>query len=202
MVVASSDKAYGDAPELPYFETHRLDGKSPYDVSKVCTDLLAQTYHQHYGLPVCIVRCGNIFGGGDLNWNRLIPGTIRACHYGEPIVIRSDGTLVRDYIYVRDVVESYLAIAAAMDQPGIPGQAFNVSNATPMTVSDVAERLCAAMNRPYAPQVLGGAQDEIRAQYLDSNKIRTMVGWTPRFTFDAALAETIEWYRRQQANDV
>ena len=195
MVVASSDKAYGDTPDLPYRETHRLEGKTPYDVSKVCTDLLSQTYHQHYGLPVCIVRCGNIFGGGDLNWNRLIPGTIRACHFGEPVLIRSDGSLVRDYIYVRDVVESYLAIGAAIDLPAVRGQAFNVSNETKLTVNEVAQRICTALHQPYTPQVLGGAQDEIQAQYLDSQKIRDLVRWKPQWTFDSALAETIGWYQ-------
>jgi len=194
-VVASSDKAYGESEDLPYREDHRLEGRTPYDVSKVCTDLLAQTYYGHYRLPVAIVRCGNIYGGGDLNWNRLIPGTIRACHFGDLVRIRSDGSPVRDYIYVRDVVSAYLAIAWGLDRPDLHGQAFNVSNEAPMAVREVAERICVRMGRPFEPEILDQAHTEIAEQALDSRKIRGLLGWSGRWSFDQALDETIVWYR-------
>jgi CDP-glucose 4,6-dehydratase len=195
-VVASSDKAYGPSDELPYLETHRLEGGTPYDVSKSCADLICRSYHEHWGLPVCVSRCGNIFGGGDLNWNRLVPGTIRSCHYGAPIEIRSDGTLLRDYIYVKDVVESYLAIAFAMDRPEVRGEAFNVSNEQPRSVLEVAEGICARMGRSFEPVVLDRARGEIRAQYLDSTKVRKLTGWQGAWSIEDALDETIAWYRR------
>jgi len=194
-VVASSDKAYGSSDDLPYRETHPLVGRTPYDVSKSCTDLICQTYVAHYGLPVCVSRCGNIYGGGDLNWNRLIPGTIRSCANGRPVMIRSDGTPLRDYIYVEDVAGSYLAIAHAMDREEVRGEAFNVSNESPRSVREVAHRICEKMGVAFDPVVEDRAEGEIPAQYLDSTKIRDLVGWKGVYDLDAGLDRTIEWYR-------
>ncbi len=194
-VVASSDKAYGESDDLPYLETHRLEGTTPYDVSKSCADLICQTYNLHWELPVCVSRCGNIYGGGDLNWNRLIPGTIRACHFGESVEIRSNGSPLRDYIYVKDVVDSYLAVACAMDRKDVHGQAFNVSNESPRSVTDVAALICEKMGAPFDPKILDQAQGEIQSQYLDSQKIRKETGWEGAWTIADALDETIAWYQ-------
>lgn len=195
VIVASSDKAYGETEDLPYRETHRLEGRTPYDVSKSCVDLICQTYHHHYGLPVCISRCGNIFGGGDLNWSRLIPGTIRSGLCGEHVRIRSDGTPVRDYVYVKDVVSSYLAIAHGMERAEVIGQAFNVSGEAPRPVLEVAGTICELLGMPFEPVIQYGAASEIPAQYLDSQKIRELVGWAPAWELRDALSETIAWYR-------
>ncbi len=194
-VVASSDKAYGESDDLPYKETHRLEGRTPYDVSKSCTDLICQSYHHHFKLPVCISRCGNIYGPGDLNWNRLIPGAIRAGYYGEQLNIRSDGTMLRDYIYVQDVVDGYLAIAYGMDKKEIWGNAFNVSMEAPKSVMEVAELISRKMDVPFEPKILDQAGGEIQAQYLDSQKIREMLGWSESWSMESALDETIQWYR-------
>ena len=140
-VVASSDKAYGDSPVLPYTEDMPLNGKHPYDVSKSCTDLLSTTYHHTYGLPVTIARCGNIYGGGDLNWSRIVPGTIRSLLRGERPVLRSDGGPMRDYIYVKDVVDAYIALAEASDRPDVVGEAFNFSPQSRCTVREIVDAI-------------------------------------------------------------
>jgi CDP-glucose 4,6-dehydratase len=196
IVVASSDKAYGAAAMLPYNEEMPLNGRHPYDVSKSCGDLIAQTYHACYRLPVCITRAGNFFGGGDLNFNRIVPGTVRAALTGERPVLRSDGTMIRDYIYVRDIVLAYLRLAEAMDDPNIHGQAFNFSNEQPLSVTALVERILAVSGRAdLEPIILGEAGNEIPSQHLDAGKARALLGWKPGWTLDAALAETIEWYR-------
>ncbi|MBP0466407.1 GDP-mannose 4,6-dehydratase [Roseomonas sp. PWR1] len=196
IVVASSDKAYGTAPVLPYDETMPLNGRHPYDASKSCTDIIAQTYHHSYGLPVCITRAGNFFGGRDLNFNRIVPGVARWAIRGERPVLRSDGSMIRDYIYVRDVVLAYLALAEAMEDPALHGEAFNFSTEQPLSVLDLTRRILAAAGRPeIEPIVLGQASNEIPEQHLSAAKARARLGWAPAFSLDAALAETIAWYR-------
>jgi CDP-glucose 4,6-dehydratase len=196
VVVASSDKAYGTPDRLPYDETMALNGRHPYDVSKSCTDLLAQTYHATYGLPICITRCGNFFGGGDLNFNRIVPGTIRSVLNDERPIIRSDGSMVRDYIYVRDVVDAYLTLAQAMQDPAIHGEAFNFSTESNLNVLDLTRRIITIMGRDdLEPVILNEASNEIQDQYLSAEKARGRLGWKPRFGLDDALAETVDWYR-------
>lgn len=196
VVVASSDKAYGTPDTLPYDETMPLKGLHPYDVSKSCTDLLAQTYHHSYGLAVCITRCGNFYGGGDLNFNRIIPGTIRSALAGERPLIRSDGTMIRDYIYVRDVVAAYLMLAEAMQDPALHGEAFNFSTESRYTVLELTRRVLEVMGRTdLEPIVLNEASNEIQEQYLSATKARERLGWKPVYTLEAALAETVDWYR-------
>lgn len=196
VVVASSDKAYGTPDKLPYDESMPMNGCHPYDVSKSCTDLLARTYYATYGLGICITRCGNFFGGGDLNFNRIIPGTIRSVLKEQRPIIRSDGTMVRDYIYVRDVVDAYLMLAEAMQDSSIHGEAFNFSTESNHNVLELTQRILQVMGRTdLEPVVLNEASNEIQDQYLSAEKARTVLGWEPRFTLDDALAETVDWYR-------
>lgn len=200
VVVASSDKAYGAQTKLPYVEEMPLRGEHPYDVSKSCTDLLARTYHVTYELPVCVTRCGNFFGGGDLNFNRIVPGTIRSALFGERPIIRSDGKFVRDYIYVRDVVDAYLCLAQAMQSRGISGEAFNVSAGTHLDVLELTRKILDLMDRKdLEPEILNRASGEIRDQYLCAKKIRDTLGWESKFGLDEALRETIGWYRKYLA---
>lgn len=196
VVCASTDKAYGDHEDLPYSEGYALQGNHPYDVSKSCADLLATTYHKTYGLPVAITRCGNLFGPGDLNYNRIIPGTIRSVLKGEAPVIRSDGTLVRDYIYVRDAVGAYILLAEALDDPELHGEAFNFGTATPLSVLEMTQKLLQLMGREdLAPVILDEVKGEIKHQYLSSEKAKKLLSWTPVASLDDALKETIQWYR-------
>jgi len=196
VVVASSDKAYGDAQGLPYREDMPLQGRHPYDVSKSCTDLLATAYARTYGLPVAIARRGNIYGGGDLNWSRIVPGTIRSLLRGTRPVLRSSGRLVRDYIYVRDVVGAYVALAEALDDPHLAGEAFNFSPESRVTVLEIVERIAALMKLPCDPVILDEARFEIAEQTLSAAKARDTLGWAPAWTLDAGLLETLDWYRR------
>lgn len=196
VVVASSDKAYGDQPVLPYTEDAPLQGRHPYDVSKSATDLIAQAYATTYKTPVAIARCGNVFGGGDLNYNRLIPGTIVAAMRGEPPVIRSDGSYLRDYIYVQDVVDAYLMLGQALDAPEMVGQAFNFSTDHPFSVLEMTQTVLRVMGREdLEPVVLGTATGEIKAQTLSSDKARRLLKWQPRFGVEAGLRETLDWYQ-------
>ncbi len=195
VVVASTDKAYGTQPVLPYTEDMPLHGEHPYDVSKSAADLIAQAYFHTFKLPLAITRCANLYGGGDLNWNRLIPGTIRSALCGQQPVIRSDGTFVRDYLYVRDAVRAYMMLAEALDRPDIHGQAFNVGTDTPAQVLEITRMILSLSPHPdLQPIVLNEAQNEIKAQYLDSAKICQMVGWNVTWTREAALRETLTWY--------
>lgn len=197
VVVASSDKAYGDQIALPYRENAPLEGRFPYDCSKSCTDLIARSYFETYGVPVCITRCGNLFGPGDLNWNRIVPGTIRSALRDERPVIRSDGSFVRDYVYVEDAVEAYLTTAAQIGRSEIDGEAFNFADQQPMTVLEICrETLAAAGRRDLVPEVLGQASHEIKRQYLDSSKARDRLGWVPRFGLGEGLTRTVQWYRQ------
>ena len=195
VVIASSDKAYGEHEVLPYAETAPLIGRHPYDVSKSCADLLAQAYAATYELPVAITRCGNLYGGGDLNWNRIVPGTIRAVLRGARPVIRSDGSPVRDYFYVEDGVWANMLLARELHgRPDLVGEAFNFSNAAQISVADVVARILGRMGSVAEPEVLGHAPNEIAAQYLDPSKARRLLGWDPRFELDGGLDRTIEWY--------
>jgi len=195
VVVASSDKAYGDVAELPYSEDMPLHGKHPYDVSKSCTDLLAGTYGHTYDLPITVARCGNIYGGGDLNWSRIVPGTIRSVLNGEAPILRSDGTFTRDYIYVRDVVDGYLRLAARAAEDGIRGEAFNFSPGEPLSVIEITRKIQRLMGREdLEPVILNQVRAEIRDQYLDSTKAAQTLGWSGGYTLEEGLLETIEWY--------
>jgi CDP-glucose 4,6-dehydratase len=197
VVIASSDKAYGDGPTLPYTEDMPANGRHPYDVSKSCTDLIALSYAHTYDLPVTVARCGNIYGGGDLNWSRIVPGTIRSLHRGERPIIRSNGLFTRDYIYVQDVVDGYLRLAERTNDASVKGEAFNFSPETRVTVLEITNAIQRLMRREdLAPEILDQARGEIRDQYLDSTKAKTRLGWTARHSLDAGLAETIAWYRR------
>jgi len=203
VLVASSDKAYGAHETLPYREDTPLIGRFPYDVSKSCADLIAQSYYHSFGLPVAVTRCGNLYGGGDLNFNRLIPGTIRSALLGESPVIRSDGTYVRDYFFVRDAVEAYLQLAERLPADGLTGEAFNFGTETPLTVVEMATRVLQAAGRPDLPlTILGHATNEIPRQFLDCTKARQRLGWHSRHALDASLMETVEWYRRHLGADV
>jgi CDP-glucose 4,6-dehydratase len=196
IVVASSDKAYGDAPVLPYTETMPLGAVYPYDVSKACADMISLSYAKTFHLPVAITRCGNFYGGGDLNWNRVIPGTIRSAIRGQEPVIRSDGTLIRDYIYVKDAVSAYLTLSQALsNNPDLRGEAFNFSNETQKTVRELVDLILTYLNSSLSPIVQGVNTGEINAQFLDSSKARTVLGWSPVFGLEKGLAETIQWYQ-------
>ncbi len=196
IVVASSDKAYGDQEELPYDETTPLQGQHPYDVSKSCADLIAHMYAVTYDLPVAITRCGNFYGGGDLNWNRIIPGTIRSVLRDQRPIIRSDGNYVRDYFYIEDGAAAYMLLAEKLaDQPVLRGQAFNFSNETQITVLELVQHILALMGSDLQPDIRNEVSNEIRRQYLSAVKAHQMLGWTPHFTLDHGLELTIRWYR-------
>lgn len=197
VVIASSDKAYGEHLTLPYLETMPLQGGFPYEVSKSCADLIAQSYYQTYKLPVAIARCGNIYGGGDLNWSRVIPDTIRACHSNTPPIIRSDGTFVRDYIYVKDVVRAYMTLAEQLETSNVTGEAFNFSPGTAVSVLGLVECIERLMNATHLkPIIRNQVVGEIHSQYLDSAKAKALLGWKPAYTLEEGLQETIDWYRQ------
>lgn len=197
IVVASSDKAYGTNAELPYTEETALAGRNPYDASKSCADLIAQSYAHTYGSPICITRCGNLFGGGDLNWNRLIPGTIRSVLKNEPPVIRSDGKYIRDYFYVEDAVEAYLRLAEQMERDvSLCGQAFNFSNEVQLTVLEMTQKILTLMERTdLQPVILNLASNEIVHQSLSARKARELLGWSSVYSIEEGLLHTINSYR-------
>lgn len=196
VLVASSDKAYGTHEQLPYTENAPLLACHPYDVSKACAEMLARTYAVTYDLPVAITRCANLYGGGDLNWSRMVPGTMRSVIYGERPIIRSDGTLVRDYLYVLDAVAGYLRLAQALDDPALKGEAFNFGMDQPKTVLQIVQAIIAASDYPeIEPIILDEAPNEIQEQYLSSEKAGRVLGWEPTFTLEQALRETLAWYK-------
>jgi len=196
IILASSDKAYGDQPKLPYDEDTPLQGRHPYDVSKSCADLIAQSYGRTYALPVAITRCGNFFGGGDLNWNRLVPGTIRAILRGQRPIIRSDGNYVRDYFYVEDGVAAYLLLAEKLaSNPELRGLAFNFSNETRLTVLELVRIILDLMDSELEPEVRNQATDEIREQLLNAAKARRLLRWQPVYSLAEGLKRTVDWYR-------
>lgn len=203
IVVASSDKAYGDQERLPYEESSPLQGRHPYDVSKSAADLIAQSYWASFGLRVAVTRCGNLFGGGDLNWNRLVPGTIRSVLRDSAPVIRSNGRLIRDYVYVEDAVDAYLAVADSLAEgEAVAGQGVNVSYGEPQSVTELVDRILTLMGRTdLRPTILDEASNEIADQYLDATRARKLLGWAPRVALDEGLARTIAWYRRLLAGD-
>ena len=196
IVLASSDKAYGEHEHLPYDETAPLQGMHPYDVSKTCADLMAQAYHQTYGLPVSITRCGNLFGPGDANFNCLIPGTIRSVIRGEAPVIRSNGKFSRDYVYIEDAARAYMLVAEKIaDGPAVQGNAFNFSYEYPLTALEVVEKITACMERTdLKPIIQNAAQNEIPHQYLSAKKARDILGWQAEHDFESGLERTIPWY--------
>jgi CDP-glucose 4,6-dehydratase len=197
VVVASSDKAYGAQERLPYSEATPLEGRHPYDVSKSCADLIAQAYGRTYGLPVAVTRCGNFYGGGDLNWNRIVPGTIRSVLRGERPVIRSDGQSVRDYFYVEDGAACYLLLAERLFEKGdgLHGEAFNFSNEIQVSVSELVDLILEKMESSLEPEIRNEASNEIRHQYLSAARAREQLGWSPLFTLNEGLTRTITWYR-------
>jgi CDP-glucose 4,6-dehydratase len=196
IVVASSDKAYGDHGGVPYNETTPLASRHPYDVSKACADLVTRSYAATFELPAVVTRCGNLYGGGDLNWNRLVPGTIRAVLRNDRPAIRSDGTLVRDYFYVEDGVRANMLLAERLSaDPALRGEAFNFSNEQPVTVLELTDRILRAMNSKLAPVILNEARHEIPRQCLDASKARERLGWRAEFGLDEGLGSTIGWYR-------
>lgn len=196
IVLASSDKAYGDHDQLPYDEETPLQGLHPYDVSKSCADLIAQTYAVTYGLPLAITRCGNFYGGGDLNWNRIVPGTIRSVLRGHRPVIRSDGLYIRDYFYVEDGAAAYMLLAEQLaERPDLSGQAFNFSNEIQVTVLELVQQILGLMDTSLKPDVRNEATNEIRHQYLSAAKARRLLNWTPMFSLTTGLKRTIDWYR-------
>ncbi len=197
VVIASSDKAYGSSDILPYIEEMPLKGLHPYDVSKSCTDLLAITYYHTYRLPIAIARCGNIYGGGDLNWSRLIPGTIRTLLAQEAPIIRSNGNLTRDYLYIQDVVDAYLLLAENLHRPEVQGQPFNFGLDDPKTVLQVVLALQSLMNCAHLPpKILDMAELEIVNQSLNAEKAKKLLGWKSRFSFQEGLRQTIDWYQK------
>ncbi len=196
VVVASSDKAYGDQPDLPYTEDARLEGRHPYDVSKACADLIAHSYAKTFNLPVAITRCGNFYGGGDLNWNRIVPGTIRSAVRGERPVIRSDGQYIRDYFYVEDGAAAYMLLAQELhDRPQLRGMAFNFSNELQITVLELVRRILYSMDSALQPDIRNEASNEIHHQYLSAARARMELCWQPLFTLEQGLERTIAWYR-------
>lgn len=196
IVLASSDKAYGDQDRLPYDESTPLQGQHPYDVSKAAADLIAHTYAVSYDLPVAITRCGNFYGGGDLNWNRIVPGTIRSILRGQRPIIRSDGNFVRDYFYVEDGAAAYMLLAEQLAaHPELRGEAFNFSYGNQVTVLDLARRILSLMGSDLQLDVRNEAVNEIRRQFLNAEKARTRLGWSPLFTLEDGLKHTIPWYR-------
>ncbi|HOW28880.1 MAG TPA: GDP-mannose 4,6-dehydratase, partial [Elusimicrobiota bacterium] len=197
ILVASSDKAYGDHSGRSYDENMPLQGRHPYDVSKSCADLIASCYARSYDLPVAITRCGNLYGGGDLNFNRIVPGTIRSALLGERPIIRSDGKFIRDYFYVEDAVEAYLLLAENLEKKGLQGQAFNFSNEKPLSVIQMADAILRLMNcRKLTLRILNNATNEIPRQALSAAKARSRLGWAPHYSLTEGLNKTIDWYRR------
>lgn len=198
IVIASSDKAYGYHEQLPYTESMSLRGRHPYDVSKACADLIAQAYAATFGLPVAITRCGNFYGGGDLNWNRIVPGTIRSALRGERPVVRSDGSNIREFIYVENAVSAYMRLAEALaERPSLAGEAFNFGHQRPWTVLELVRQTLEACGRgDLEPDIRAEARNEIPQQYLDPSKAARELGWQPRFTLRQGLEQTVDWYRR------
>jgi CDP-glucose 4,6-dehydratase len=196
IVIASTDKAYGTQRQLPYTEKAPLQGEHPYDVSKSCADLIARSYFLTYRLPVAVTRCGNLYGAGDLNFNRIIPGTIKSILLDERPVIRSDGTFIRDYLYLQDAVDGYLLLAKKLNQNNVKGEAFNFSTKNKLRVIDVVNKIIDIMVSKLKPRILNQASDEIREQYLSSKKAKHILGWEAKYDLEKGLKATIPWYKK------
>lgn len=195
VLVASSDKAYGTSPILPYTEEMPLSGVFPYEVSKSCADLLSISYAQTYDLPIVIARCGNVYGGGDKNWSRIIPGTIRSLLNEEAPIIRSDGKLMRDYVFVEDAVQAYLLMAMHAQKPHVRGEAFNFGPESPLSALEIVQTLQSVMNRTHLkPIILNQSDGEIPKQYLNSEKAKDALGWIPKYSLEEGLRSTVTWY--------
>jgi len=202
IVMASSDKAYGDQEVLPYDENTPLQGQHPYDVSKSAADLIGHTYAKSFDLPVSITRCGNFYGGGDLNWNRIIPGTIRSILRGQRPVIRSDGEFIRDYFYVEDGAAAYMLLAEQLAaRPELKGQAFNFSNEIQVSVREIVNQILKETQSDLTPDIRNEVSNEIRHQYLSAEKARRELGWNPMFNLEDGLRKTIDWYKDYFRND-
>lgn len=196
IIFASSDKAYGAQEKLPYDEVTPLEGRHPYDVSKSCADLICKSYYETYNLPVCITRCGNFYGGGDLNFNRIVPGTIRSILNQEKPIIRSDGSFIRDYFYIEDGVDAYINLAEKMENKEIHGEAFNFSHDNPMTVLKIVNNIIKLMESDIKPVILNQTSNEIESQYLSSKKARAMLSWSPTYSMEEGLKRTVQWYKK------
>jgi len=192
IVVVSSDKAYGPCEKMPYTENERLHGKAPYDVSKSCADLIAQMYGRVYGLPIVITRCANVFGPGDLNFNRIVPGVIEAIIKNKTLEIRSNGKLIREYIYVKDSIDAYISLAENINKTR--GHAFNIASHNVMSVIEIINRISRILKSPIKTKILNKTKTEIPKQYLDGSKIKQIIGWEPKTGFEQAILETYDWY--------
>ncbi|MBU1043322.1 MAG: GDP-mannose 4,6-dehydratase [Candidatus Omnitrophica bacterium] len=195
IVIASSDKAYGSHDKLPYSEESELKGDHPYDVSKSCADLIAYTYFHTYNLPVCVTRCGNIYGPGDYNFSRIIPDAMRCVNNDKTLIIRSDGKFVRDYVYVEDIVEGYILLAEKIKSLNLAGSAFNFSDENPITVLEILNKLFEIASKKANYKILNKAKYEIKKQYLDSKKARKVLGWKPRYSLQQGIKKTLLWYK-------
>lgn len=194
LVVASSDKVYGDSEKLPYREDFALNASHPYDVSKACTDVLSQSYFRTYGVPLAIARSGNFYGGGDINFDRLVPGTMKSIMKDEQPIIRSDGKFVRDYFYIKDAIGAFLTLGENVQKPEVRGQAFNFGTENHYTVLEMVEKLIALSGKDLKPKILNQASNEIKAQYLDCSKAKKLLGWQSSTKLDNGLKETFKWY--------
>ena len=196
VVVASSEKAYGEQTTLPYREEFPLQGRHPYEVSKSCADLIAQSFAHTFGLAIAVTRCSNLYGGGDLNWNRLIPGTIKSVLDGRQPVIRSDGSFRRDYLYVADAVRGYLMLAQHLTEPGVRGQPFNLGSGCAVSALEVVRTIVALSDTPeIEPVILNEVKNEILDEYLSPTKAEQAIGWRPQYTLAGGLKEAMDWYK-------
>lgn len=194
IVVVTSDKAYGPQKKLPYTEEDRLEGKAPYDVSKSCADLIAQMYAKCYNLPITIARCANVFGPGDLNMNRIIPGAIDAAIQNKTLEIRSNGKMIREYIYIKDAVEGYISLAENINTTR--GEAFNIAGRNRLSVLEVVDKVSSVIGIPIKIEVLNHTKTEIPTQYLDGTKMKNLLGWEASTDFNQAIADTYQWYHK------
>lgn len=196
VVVASSEKAYGEQTTLPYLEEYPLQGRHPYEVSKSCADLIAQSFAHTFGLAIAVTRCSNLFGGGDLSWNRLIPGTIKSVLNHEQPVIRSDGSFRRDYLYVADAVRGYLMLAEKLTEPGVRGEPFNLGSGCAVSALEVVRTIVALSGKPeLEPIILNEVKNEILDEYLSPEKAKRAIGWRPQYTLAGGLRESMNWYK-------
>lgn len=196
VVAASTDKAYGESDLLPYQEDMPLLAVYPHDVSKACAEMIVKSYAGTFRLNAAVTRLPNVYGGGDLNWNRIVPGTIRSVLRGEAPIIHSDGRFIRDYLYVEDAAAAHLFLAERLaEDPELRGQAFNISNEAPLSVMELVHKIIRLCGAHLEPQVQDRAENEIPNQYLSAEKARRQLGWRPLFSMDEGLWRTIAWYR-------